>query len=58
MARLGGGRFEGKKAVARMPSTHAKRLAPDEVADFEVSMRDLKFFDRASGTRSSPVPLT
>ncbi|HTO77502.1 MAG TPA: ABC transporter ATP-binding protein [Thermoanaerobaculia bacterium] len=55
---LGGGRFEGQKAVARLPSTHGRRLAPDEVAEFEISMRDLKFFDRASGTRSSPVPLS
>jgi multiple sugar transport system ATP-binding protein len=50
---LEGGPFDGKKAVARMSSTLAARFAPDTIHDFAVANRDLKFFDREKGTRTT-----
>jgi multiple sugar transport system ATP-binding protein len=52
-----GGPFDGKKAVARMSSTLAARFAPDTVHDFAVAESDMKFFDRANGTRTGPATL-
>jgi multiple sugar transport system ATP-binding protein len=52
-----GGPFDGKKAVARMSSTLSARFAPDTAHDFAVAEKDLKFFDRDTGTRTMRTSL-
>ena len=54
---LEGGPFDGKKVVARLPSTHVERFAAGSASDFEVAEKDLKFFDREKGTRTARVAL-
>jgi multiple sugar transport system ATP-binding protein len=54
---LKGGLFDGKKVVSRMSSTLAARFAPDQVHEFAVAEKDLKFFDREAGTRTGRVAL-
>jgi multiple sugar transport system ATP-binding protein len=56
--RLEGSRFDGKKAVSRLPASYRARFPPDSVHPFQVEQRNLKFFDRAAGTRRGPVPLS
>ncbi|HEY3205200.1 MAG TPA: ABC transporter ATP-binding protein [Thermoanaerobaculia bacterium] len=55
--RLEGGSFDGKKAVARMSSTLAERFTPDAAYDFAIAEKDVKFFDREKGTRTSRRPV-
>jgi multiple sugar transport system ATP-binding protein len=55
---LEGGAFEGKKAVARMSSTVARRFAADAAHDFGVLEANLKFFDLERKTRTTRVALT
>ncbi|HWZ85267.1 MAG TPA: ATP-binding cassette domain-containing protein, partial [Thermoanaerobaculia bacterium] len=55
--KLEGGRFDGK-VVSRLPASYRERLPEDSVHRFEVSERNLKFFDRASGARRGSVALT
>src|SRR5215470_977218 len=50
-------RFEAKKVISRMSSTHDARFESGHVYPFSVPQRHLKFFDRAKGTRTAPVPL-
>jgi multiple sugar transport system ATP-binding protein len=50
-------RFESKKVISRMASTHAARFETGGVYAFSVPERHLKFFDRAKGTRTARVPL-
>jgi multiple sugar transport system ATP-binding protein len=50
-------RFEGKKVISRMSSTHGARFESGSVHAFAVPERNLKFFDRAKGTRTGRVPL-
>jgi hypothetical protein len=50
-------RFESKKVISRMPSTHGARFEVGSVYPFAVPERHLKFFDRARGTRTAPVDL-
>ncbi len=52
-----GGTFDGQKAVARMSSTVAARFGPESAHDFSVARKNLKFFDRERGTRTSPAAL-
>ena len=54
---LEGGRFDGKKAISRMSSTHGARFESGSLHAFAVREQDLKFFDREKGTRREPVPL-
>jgi multiple sugar transport system ATP-binding protein len=56
--RLEGGRFDGNKAVSRLPASYREPLAGDSVERFEIAERNLKFFDRAAGTRRDPVRLS
>jgi multiple sugar transport system ATP-binding protein len=54
---LEGGRFDGKKAVSRLPATFHPGAAPGSVLSFQVERRKLKFFDRETGERRDPVPV-
>ncbi len=56
--RLEGGRFDGKRAVSRVPASYRTPMPPDSVHGFEVSEGNLKFFDRATGKRRSPVRIS
>ena len=51
-------RFGGKKVISRMSSTHGARYESGSVHAFAVPEGNLKFFDRAKGTRTGRVPLT
>jgi multiple sugar transport system ATP-binding protein len=53
--RVEGGRFDGKRAVSRVPASHRTPMPPDSVHRFEVAEGNLKFFDRDTGTRRGPV---
>jgi multiple sugar transport system ATP-binding protein len=55
---LEGGPFDGKKVVARMSSTLSARFAAGTAHDFAVAEKDLKFFDRETGTRAERTSLT
>ena len=50
-------RFEAKKVISRMSSTHGARFESGSGYPFSVPERHLKFFDRATGTRTNPVSL-
>jgi len=54
---LEGGRFHGKRVISRMSSTHAARFESGTVHAFALAERDLKFFDREKGTRTTRVSL-
>ena len=56
--RLDGGPFDGKRAVSRVPASHRAPMRPDSVYAFEVPEGNLKFFDRATGTRRSAARLS
>jgi multiple sugar transport system ATP-binding protein len=47
-------RFPGAKVIARLPSTVTTPVAVGDTQDFAVPVRDLKFFDRQSGRRTTP----
>lgn len=53
---LAGGRFDGKKVVARLASAQSYEVG--NVYDFAVPERELKFFDRASGKRTAAQALS
>ncbi len=55
---LEGGRFDGRKAISRMSSTHGFRFESDSLHAFAVPREDLRFFDRKTGKRAAPVPLS
>ena len=50
-------RFPGVKLIARLPSTVTTPVAVGDTQDFAVRVRDLKFFDRQSGRRTTPRAL-
>jgi multiple sugar transport system ATP-binding protein len=52
---LAGGRFDGKKVIARLTSGQA--FEAGKIYDFAVPERELKFFDRASGERTAAQTL-
>jgi len=54
---LEGGRFDGEKAVSRLPATFHPDTTPGAVRPFQVELRKLKFFDRQTGARRDPVPI-
>jgi hypothetical protein len=56
--RIEAGRFDGSKAVSRLPASYREPLAADSVERFEVAENNLKFFDRAAGTRRAPIRLS
>jgi multiple sugar transport system ATP-binding protein len=49
-----GGAFGGRKAISRIPSTHAIGLDDGTVNTFHVAESDLKFFDPAMEKRAAP----
>jgi multiple sugar transport system ATP-binding protein len=49
-----GGAFNGRKAISRIPSTHAEGLDDGSVSTFHVAESDLKFFDPKRETRTTP----
>ena len=51
------GKFDGTKAIARLPYTVTAAVEPGQSYDFTVPQRELKFFDRATGLRTAPRPL-
>jgi multiple sugar transport system ATP-binding protein len=51
------GRFAGKKVVSRLPTSTPGAFRADDVAEFAVAREQLKFFDKASGKRTSPREL-
>jgi multiple sugar transport system ATP-binding protein len=54
---LEGGRFDQKKVISRMSSTHGASFESGSLHAFAVPEDDLKFFDREKGTRTARVPL-
>lgn len=48
---------EDTKAVARLPSTVSIRIQAGVSYDFVVPVKELRFFDRATGLRTVPQPL-
>jgi multiple sugar transport system ATP-binding protein len=52
---VSGAPFDGQKAVARLPSTHGGRFAPDRVHEFAVGERHVRLFDRGTGRRIEPA---
>jgi multiple sugar transport system ATP-binding protein len=51
-----GGAFQGKKVISRMSSTMSARFETGSIQAFAVTERHLKFYDRATGKRTSPRP--
>jgi len=51
---LEGGAFDGRKAISRIPSTHAGDVADGSTTTFAVADSDLKFFDKQTEKRTSP----
>src|SRR6266540_1551723 len=51
---LDGGVFNGRKAISRIPSTHAEGLTDGSLQTFAVAERDLKFFDAGTEKRTAP----
>jgi len=49
-----GGAFNERKAISRIPSTHAEGLDDGTVSTFHVAESDLKFFDPATEKRTTP----
>jgi multiple sugar transport system ATP-binding protein len=54
---LEGGRFAGRKVVSRIPTSTPGILRADEVQEFAVARKELKFFDKATTKRTAPVEL-
>ena len=52
-----GGRFEGRRVVARLPTSTPVVGAAEEVHEFAVARDALKFFDKATTRRTAPVAL-
>jgi multiple sugar transport system ATP-binding protein len=52
-----GGRFDGARAIGKLPSTVTLPIAPGQTYQFSVPEKDLKFFDAATGLRTGPHPL-
>ncbi len=55
--RVEGGRFDGEKAVSRLPATFHPDVASGSALPFQVERAKLKFFDRETGARRDPVPI-
>ena len=53
---LVGGKFEGKEIFSRLPSAQDVHL--DDICDFVVPQRELKFFDPVSEKRVEPRALS
>jgi multiple sugar transport system ATP-binding protein len=51
---LVGGVFNERKAISRIPSTHAEGLTDGSLQTFAVAERDLKFFDARTEKRTAP----
>src|ERR1051325_5055054 len=51
---LQGGAFDGRKAISRIPSTHAAGLDDESTHTFDVAESDLKFFDKQTEKRTTP----
>ena len=57
--RVDGGRFDGNKAVSRLPATFHPGAGPGSVLPFQVDRGKLKFFDRGpAGKRRAPAPIS
>ena len=52
-----GTRFTHRHVVAKLPANVTVPIEPGETYTFAVHRRDLKFFDRETGLRASPIPL-
>jgi multiple sugar transport system ATP-binding protein len=48
-----GGPFDGKKAISRIPSTHASGLSDDSTHPFSIAEANLKFFDPQTEKRTT-----
>jgi len=55
--RVAGGRFDGEKAVSRLPATFHPSVGSGSVLPFQVERSKLKFFDSETGARRGPVPI-
>jgi len=51
---IDGGVFDDRKAISRIPSTHAEGLTDGSLQTFAVALRDLKFFDPKTEKRTAP----
>ncbi|HLJ74536.1 MAG TPA: ABC transporter ATP-binding protein [Thermoanaerobaculia bacterium] len=49
-----GGPFNERKVISRIPATHGAEISNDNVYNFAVANRDLKFFDPATEKRTTP----
>ncbi|MBI2115651.1 MAG: ABC transporter ATP-binding protein [candidate division NC10 bacterium] len=50
--------FPEQKVIAKLPSTVTTSIRQGETHEFVVKEKDLKFFDRDTGSRSAPRPLS
>jgi len=53
-----GGAFDGRKAISRIPSTHAAGLPDESTSTFAVAESDVKFFDKQTETRTASRSIT
>jgi len=51
------GKFGDARVIAALPYTVSAPIQPGELYDFDVLEKDLKFFDKATGLRTSPRPI-
>ncbi len=51
------GRFADARVIAKLPSTLPVAVESGRVYDFVVGEKDLKFFDKTTGVRTTPRPL-
>src|SRR5258708_38817143 len=51
---IAGGAFDGRKAVSRIPATHAVALPDGSLQTFAVALGDVKFFDPQTEKRTTP----
>ena len=49
--------YEGKLISAKLPSIVSAIVEPGETYDFVIETRHLKFFDKATGLKTEPIPI-
>jgi hypothetical protein len=48
---------EATQVIARLPSTITTPIVPGEVAKFGISVDRLRYFDKATGLRTTAAPV-
>ena len=49
---------EEKQTIAKLPSTVTVPIEEDEIHDFVIEEQHLKFFDKETGLKTAPQPLS